>query len=699
MSESNESGRRDWSFRTVLSADDCLFHRGPIAHPGRLEVGEDLLSFSPTRVLDRIAGAEDVELPIAEITEIAAGGIHHNLDITIQGKTLRFSGRGAMRVHARLICLLADGEDLPDGEKPLFEPGERVVLQGQGELYVNDLVAVRGEITLTDMRFRFMPGLGLERLLWNSAQIDVPLKMLHDWDLKGLRRLFSCTIEDRQIRVGGALAPDLYRHLETMGPGGEIKEDSGEESVIETWKVQYRRGPMAHPGDLSVSPSRVQFRPTGILDAVVGVQEFSVELNEVTSVTRRGWAETKVHLRAGHLSYTLNIPDHQTRFDGLVDLIRDRHLRDSNKLRAGDPSAYTACLDSWSERIRYDDSEQIVVSTVAAHSRSTSEVRFGWLLLTRSRLLFLPIGGPASKEEHMDLPLETICRLDGGPRTPGDQIYLSADEVPLRFMLAHKEGVVEEFWAQCRSPTRILSWATLGPRSLSRINGDARFIRIISHGEVVVDLSPGVTIPHSDGVAVMLPGEPGSSLPLEQWVTVEIGQAEGIYQFDSRVVRSAPIPFDMVVDDPDNVHLLISAFPNELRVYNQRNSYRVPTHMHLRAHVLAQVADGGSWMATGEALECDLLDLSIGGALVQTVHTIDENERLTLNLPLLDQWVEIRATCIRALPNETEIPGNLYGMEFRELTNSQEDLLHKAIMQLQREALVDKEGGEEGVED
>jgi c-di-GMP-binding flagellar brake protein YcgR len=197
----------------------------------------------------------------------------------------------------------------------------------------------------------------------------------------------------------------------------------------------------------------------------------------------------------------------------------------------------------------------------------------------------------------------------------------------------------------------------------------------------------------------MLPGEPGSSLPLEQWVTVEIGQAEGIYQFDSRVVRSAPIPFDMVVDDPDNVHLLISAFPNELRVYNQRNSYRVPTHMHLRAHVLAQVADGGSWMATGEALECDLLDLSIGGALVQTVHTIDENERLTLNLPLLDQWVEIRATCIRALPNETEIPGNLYGMEFRELTNSQEDLLHKAIMQLQREALVDKEGGEEGVED
>jgi len=328
-----------------------------------------------------------------------------------------------------------------------------------------------------------------------------------------------------------------------------------------------------------------------------------------------------------------------------------------------------------------------------------NEVRVGWLLLSRGRLLFLPIGGPASKENHLDLPLGGICRLDGGPRTPGDQIYLSADENPYRFLLAHREGLVEEFWAQCRSPTRILAWSTLSPRSLSRINGDARFIRIISHGELVVDLSPGLTLAHDDGVAIMLPGEPGSSLPLDHWITVEIGQAEGVYQFDSKVVRSAPVPITMMVPDPDNVHLLIAAFPSELRVYNQRNSYRVPTHMHLRAHVLTQVADGGAWMSTGEAFECDLIDLSIGGAMVRTMQPLDENERVTLNLPLMDQWVEIRATCVRAGDDETEHAGQVYGLEFRELSSPQEDLLHKAIMQLQREALTDEEAGEAGVED
>jgi c-di-GMP-binding flagellar brake protein YcgR len=214
----------------------------------------------------------------------------------------------------------------------------------------------------------------------------------------------------------------------------------------------------------------------------------------------------------------------------------------------------------------------------------------------------------------------------------------------------------------------------------------------------VVDLSPALTVPHKDGVAMLLPGEPGSSLPLEQWVTVEIGQSEGIYQFDSRVVRSAPIPLDLPVPDPDQMHLLITEFPTELRVYNQRDSYRVPTHMHLRAHVLAQVSDGGSWMSTGEAFECDMLDLSIGGALVRSMQPMEENQRVSLNLPLMDQWVEIRATCVRSDIQDPDHPGIMYGMEFRELSTTQEDMLHKAIMQLQREALVEEEEGE-GVED
>jgi c-di-GMP-binding flagellar brake protein YcgR len=698
MAETPDSGSTPWGYRTVLSADSCLFHKGAVAHPGLLELGEDVLTFTPTRMLDRLAGAQDLEIPVSAITELAAGGIHHNMDVTVGKQTLRFSGKGALRVHARLVALLAEGEELPEGEEPLFEPGERVILQGPADLYVNDLVAVRGEITLSDVRFRFMPGVGLERLLWRSAQIDVPIGDVDDWSISGLRRLFECQINDRRVRVGGALAPTLFRHFSSMHQDTESPDGVGGSAIIEQWKVQLRRGPLAHPGEMDVTPDRLRFRPTGLLDAVVGVSAFDLELDQVTTLTRRGWAETKIEIRSGHKVHTFSIPEHEARFEGLMELIRDRHYRRISVLSPGDPSAYRGCLDAWSERIRYDDSEQVVVSTVGVLNKGPNEYRFGWLILTRSRLLFLPLGGPASKQTHLDLPLGQIVRLDGGPRTPDDQIYLSADEVAYRFHLAHREGLVEEFWAQCRSPTRVLDWSTIGPRSLSRVTGEARFIRILSHGELVVDLSPALTVPHKDGVAMLLPGEPGSSLPLEQWVTVEIGQSEGIYQFDSRVVRSAPIPLDLPVPDPDQMHLLITEFPTELRVYNQRDSYRVPTHMHLRAHVLAQVSDGGSWMSTGEAFECDMLDLSIGGALVRSMQPMEENQRVSLNLPLMDQWVEIRATCVRSDIQDPDHPGIMYGMEFRELSTTQEDMLHKAIMQLQREALVEEEEGE-GVED
>ena len=104
-------------------------------------------------------------------------------------------------------------------------------------------------------------------------------------------------------------------------------------------------------------------------------------------------------------------------------------------------------------------------------------------------------------------------------------------------------------------------------------------------------------------------------------------------------------------------------------------------------------------MATGEAFECDLLDLSIGGALVRSHQPMEENQRVSLNLPLMDQWVEIRTTCVRAGIEDPDNVGVLYGMEFRELSTAQEDLLHKAIMQLQRDALVDDEEEEEESED
>jgi hypothetical protein len=200
-------------------------------------------------------------------------------------------------------------------------------------------------------------------------------------------------------------------------------------------------------------------------------------------------------------------------------------------------------------------------------------------------------------------------------------------------------------------------------------------------------------------VAILLPGEPGTSVPLDTWVTVEIGQNEGIYQVDSRVVRAIATPLEGVTPNAQGTHLLIISFPKHLRVYNQRESFRVLTLFDLRADTLAQTADGGSWMATGESYPCQVVDLSIGGCAVDTQHNLREGDRVNLCLPLLDQWIEIRATCVRRSPEPGTGDSTRFGLEFRELSMAQEDILHKAVMALQREALADPGDGQESNEE
>jgi hypothetical protein len=667
----------------TLSEVDCLYHRGPLAHPGRLILSNDLISFCPTRVLDRLAGAEDIIIPVDAITEVSAGGINHNLDLYVDDDLYRFSGRGAMRMHGRLMALLSEDTS---SEELLFDPGERVLLQGQAEFFVNNVMAVRGELTLTDLRLRFLPGLGIEQLLWNTTQLDARLDEIESWTLEGLRRRLHATIDGESIVIGGPLTPELFNHLEALLGDPDVTF-SAEEVVLERWEVQLRRGPIAHPGELQFTPTFVYFKPTGLLDAMVGVKDIKFPVEDMTRLSIRGWPERKLLVRAGHEVYAFALPNIQERFDSFQSLVRDRQYQLAVGAGSTHAPRYQACLDSWTNTVGYAHGEQIILSAFVTELLGEGEIRFGWLLLLRTRLLFLPTGGPASREKQLEIAIENMCRLDGGPRSPQDQILMSTEQGNVRYLISDREGVVEDFWSQCRSPTRILAWDTMGPRSLSRILGKCTFVRITSHGDVVVDMSPGLTFEHESGVALVLPGQPGTSVPLDTWVTIEIGQREGIYQLDSKIIRSIATPLEGVVPNPEQTHLLIAKYPSELRVYNQREGYRVTTQFELRAQQLAQTADGGSWMATGMSFPCTVVDLSIGGCAMETVQEMLEGERVSLNLPLLDQWVEIRGTCVHQGPSQSEGDCARYGLEFRELSMAQEDILHKAVMSMQREAM------------
>ena len=78
---------------------------------------------------------------------------------------------------------------------------------------------------------------------------------------------------------------------------------------------------------------------------------------------------------------------------------------------------------------------------------------------------------------------------------------------------------------------------------------------------------------------------------------------------------------------------------------------------------------------------------------------LEQGDRVSVSLPLLDQWVEIRGTCVRIAAVHSANSIRRYGLEFRELSMAQEDILHKAVMTLQRESMAEDEDEAEGQEE
>ena len=118
----------NWNEKVLIQVS-CMRRQGPLAYNGLLTLTDLRLSFVPTGRLDRMVGVRELEIPTRFIESAELKGLERNLEIDFGEDIIRFSGRGAQRVFARLEALLQEqgGEN---SAKIAFEPGERVLVQG-----------------------------------------------------------------------------------------------------------------------------------------------------------------------------------------------------------------------------------------------------------------------------------------------------------------------------------------------------------------------------------------------------------------------------------------------------------------------------------------------------------------------------------------------------------------------------------------
>ncbi|MDP6934050.1 MAG: hypothetical protein QGG40_14090, partial [Myxococcota bacterium] len=385
----------------TLACEGCMMHRGPLAHSGRLTLTNVRLHFSLTGRLDKMVGAEDVEAPIAEIDSVEIKGLDNTLVVSLPKEQLRFSGKGARRLADRLRALLAEKGGQQEATVA-FAPGERIVLQGDIDVYLKGMIASRGEVTLTDRRLRVVTRGGLESLLFQGKEVDAPLT-----GIRGVKRdgRVHVLTEDQQLVLGGALSSQLFAILRAMGVGS----DQPVVPIHDFWKCSLQKGPLAVPGVLAVSQARLFFLPLGKLDAMVGAREVMADLHRVLRCELKGWPDRRLWIESTSGELAFSFPEIDKVFRQLVDVITgaepqgfSRGLVEGSRARI----AREKFLARW--QVHLEDEEQFSMLERCAWWSEEFAVHKGWFVLTSERFLYLPLAGLQGELAPSSFPLSDL---------------------------------------------------------------------------------------------------------------------------------------------------------------------------------------------------------------------------------------------------------------------------------------------------
>ena len=157
---------------TIIVEDECLMHKTLIAYHGLIKLTNQRIIFKPTSSIEKLAGAKDISIELHKIKSAKIEGVNQFLKIMTEDKNLFFSGQGANRIHERLDIQLRamTGEQLNIAD--LDTLNEKVLLQGDVEVYLNAGFQTKGQIILTMHRIRIESFSSMKTMFFSHKTIN-----------------------------------------------------------------------------------------------------------------------------------------------------------------------------------------------------------------------------------------------------------------------------------------------------------------------------------------------------------------------------------------------------------------------------------------------------------------------------------------------------------------------------------------------
>ena len=425
----------------ILIHGECLDLRQPMAYAGVLTVTNKRVHFAPSRI-NRAIGASEWELAHERIDRIRLGGLRPVMSIMAGAATLRVMGQDVKFLYERLRALHdhQNGEVL---ESALYEPGERILFRGEVALELSRFIWVTGWVTLTDRRFRFNPRRKLEQLIWQKAGIDSPLSIIRAGRLDVVRKRLQLRIKNKIVVFRGNSLPRLYAFMNVLA------RDGGDGNLSDVVSASLHRGALAQRGQLATTTNRLLFVSSGAIEAVVGTrEELDLQLRDIRRIQVEGKVDPRfvVHLEDTRHEFSVQNPVNQ-----LMSLVAPLLQTDGwsdppcvdEKHSISLVNAETLLAD-WLPRLGINPS-LILCAGPAVHLASKPGVRRGWILLTATEVIFLPVGGGKSRERPVVMETQMLIPpLDEDGTNP--QLGLTANGATIRVLPRGGSEFVEHFW-------------------------------------------------------------------------------------------------------------------------------------------------------------------------------------------------------------------------------------------------------------
>lgn len=154
-----------------LMQDQCLYHRGPIAHNVEVVLTTDKLLLYSTGTLDRMMGMKSKRLACKSFTKVEVKGMDRHILLHMDKVIHRFSNNGAHRMLPLLKKIIRYYQGTQE-EPQSFQP---ILSQGPIQVFRLGPLAINGEFVLKRDELRIQTFKGLVPMLLGGVDLTIPL--------------------------------------------------------------------------------------------------------------------------------------------------------------------------------------------------------------------------------------------------------------------------------------------------------------------------------------------------------------------------------------------------------------------------------------------------------------------------------------------------------------------------------------------